>query len=280
MPRYRGLVEHPYLSGLAEDPAGYVGRVLALREQPRFFDILPMYILLLTAVPAILLTLEWLGSATVLLASGAAWAWAQLGPDPFPAASGHFDLAAWQLLFVLGLWLGWRGSRGEPWPGARATPALAAAAAAFCLAMFLARWGWVQLPLVAGTALGEGQRMLLVPIRLLDFLASAWLAAWACARWVPRQATVAWLALLGRRSLEVFSFHVLLCYSLGVSLWFWTALAPVPGPLASAALELLAVASLAAFALACEQTGRLGVHRHVVLAALSPRIARRAGSDG
>src|SRR5207248_889735 len=132
-------------------------------------------------------------------------------------------------LFVLGLWLGRRGSRGEPWPGAGAPPAVAAVAACLCLAMLAARWEWVPILLVTpGTALGEASRKLLVPVRLLDFLAAAWLVAWGCGRWVPRRATVPWLALLGRRSLEVFSFHVLLAYSLGTSLWFWTAL--VPGP--------------------------------------------------
>jgi hypothetical protein len=49
-------------------------------------------------------------------------------------------------------------------------------------------------------------------LRVLNVLLLVQLGARLMA-WFPLQAGVAWLALLGRHSLEVFSFHILLAYA-------------------------------------------------------------------
>ena len=106
------------------DPALASLSALMLVYQPPLLDILPMYVLFLLITAPMLLLAGRFGWRWILGASFALWAFAQFGLRPwvFQAVShsihlrfgweipltaiGAFDLFAWQLLWILGLWFG------------------------------------------------------------------------------------------------------------------------------------------------------------------------------
>jgi hypothetical protein len=102
-----------------KEPDVAVVKALTLQFQPAFMDILPLYIVLLAALPLALAGfLRW--PAAVLAASGLLWLSAQLFDGvalpayPGPDHTWFFNPFAWQALFFLSAWLGWRGRRGLP----------------------------------------------------------------------------------------------------------------------------------------------------------------------
>lgn len=103
------------------EPAVAVIKALTLQFQPAFMDILPLYIVLLAALPFVLAGYRrwpWV----VFAASFALWLAVQISPQvalpayPGPNRVWYFNPLGWQALFFLGAWLGWRGTRG-PLPG-------------------------------------------------------------------------------------------------------------------------------------------------------------------
>jgi hypothetical protein len=87
------------------DPIGSIGRALVLLYQPAYFNILPLYVMLLMWLPVLL----WLMRANVVLALlASATLWATTGvlhcnlPSYTSASGWEFDPFAWQLLFSLG----------------------------------------------------------------------------------------------------------------------------------------------------------------------------------
>jgi hypothetical protein len=127
------------------EPAVAVIKALTLQFQPAFMDILPLYIVLLAGLPFVLAVYRkapWLAFA----ASLALWVAVQVNPAvalpayPGPDRVWYFNPLAWQALFFLGAWLGWRGTRGPvPWLGHRR---LLLAAGAFALVAFVTRISW------------------------------------------------------------------------------------------------------------------------------------------
>ena len=79
---------------------------LTLTLQPEYLDILPLYVVLLVAVPLFML-LEQIHRGTGLLLSIALWLTAEIAGLNFPSsrssAGWYFDPFAWQILFCLGL---------------------------------------------------------------------------------------------------------------------------------------------------------------------------------
>jgi hypothetical protein len=128
-----------------KEPDVAVVKALTLQFQPMFMDILPLYIVLLAALPLVLVGLRrW--PVPVLAASGALWLAAQLFDSvavpayPGPDHTWFFNPLAWQALFFLSAWLGWRGRRGMPgWVHSRWILALAIVIA---LGAFTIRMSW------------------------------------------------------------------------------------------------------------------------------------------
>lgn len=90
---------------------------LTLRFQPAFMDILPVYIVLLAALPFALVGMrKW--PALALGLSFAVWLAVQFDSGlNFAAYPGQdqvwfFNPLAWQALFFFGAWLGWRSTQG------------------------------------------------------------------------------------------------------------------------------------------------------------------------
>jgi hypothetical protein len=185
-------------------------------------DILPLYIVLLAALPLVLAGFRrW--AAAVLAASGLVWLsaqlfeWVALPAYPGPDHTWFFNPFAWQALFFLGAWLGWRGRRGLPrWVHSRRILLLAAAIA---LAAFSIRATWTLQPLIPSVpALFVNELWPLAsktdlgPVRFVNVLALALIVG----RLVKPQASYLAGAMArpfvrcGRHSLHVFCLGILL----------------------------------------------------------------------
>jgi hypothetical protein len=219
-PAMYNLLDFYYAAGRGR---AYLDAALLLYRPP-LLDILPIYIVFLALSPLAL----WLGARAGwrwAFAGGIAlWAFAQLGLRGLAHhvltaglglevplnEMGAFDLWAWQLWWLVGLWLGARWAQGdlpvEAWARRLAIPA-GVVFAVFLSLRFAQAGGLVALgrfaPLLEKWNLGLG--------RLVDFSAAAVLTIRfraALARLAVRP-----LVMLGRASLEVFCVHVLCVFT-------------------------------------------------------------------
>jgi hypothetical protein len=219
------------ITGLAsyalERPRLALASGLVLAYNPPLLDILPMYVLFLAASPALLAYGMRRGFGLLLTLSALLWLYAQYDggahvyraiaalvgwPVPY-GATGAFAFMAWQLLWLVGLWIGVRQS--DPAPATqRAWPRVA-----FPLALGVAAVFFVWRHIVGQTFGSEAllnalfDKWHLGPLRLLNFAVLALLVVRL------RPTLVAWaqdspLATLGRASLMVFSAHLLICLAL------------------------------------------------------------------
>ena len=91
-----------------EHPDIMIGQALALKFKPVDLDVLPLYIVLVLALPAVLWGLiklpRWtlMGSA-ILYVLARVFDW---NLPSFPGGNWYFNPFAWQLLFVFGVWCG------------------------------------------------------------------------------------------------------------------------------------------------------------------------------
>jgi len=205
-----------------KEPGLAVIKALTLQFQPEFMDILPLYIVLLAALPFVLVGFR-LWPTGVLVASFGLWCAVQLNKRialaayPGPAQVWVFNPFAWQAMFFLGAWCGWRGMQGGiPWLTNRWLFRLAAAGA---LTGFLIRFSWtvhwLYEPFPA--LFGKGLWPLLSKTNLSPFrFANVLVLALLVARLIPAQA--AFLAgrvarpfvMCGRHSLHIFCLGIML----------------------------------------------------------------------
>jgi hypothetical protein len=196
---------------------------LLLQFQPAFMDILPLYIVLLAVLPLVLAGFRAL-PRMILFASLGLWLGVQfdnriaLAAYPGPDRVWFFNPLAWQALFVLGAWLGWRGIRGGvSWLSWRWLFWLAAGLA---LVAFIIRFNWTlhdlydPIPVaVSGNKLWPlMSKNNLGPLRFANVLVVAMLVAGLIhpqARFLTSAA--AWPFLIcGRNSLYIFCLGILL----------------------------------------------------------------------
>ncbi|MCZ8313769.1 OpgC domain-containing protein [Phreatobacter sp.] len=198
--------------------------LMTLRYVPDFFDILPLYIVLLAAVPLMSLVAgasRWL----VLGLSAGLWLVVQVVPLNLPANPAgtklwYFDPLAWQFLFFLG----YATTAGWLTPP-RATPARIAVAGAIILACIpLTFWG----AHAAFPVLGELYRAIypaeaistLHPLRLAHVLLLAWLfaALLASRRSSLYDGPLKPVLVVGQQSLTTFLTGIVLAALAGVAL--------------------------------------------------------------
>jgi hypothetical protein len=215
--------EESQAADFLNDPGVAVVKALTLQFQPAYMDILPLYIVLLAALPFALAGFRrwpW----AVLAGSLALWLAAQIDPRialsayPGPNRVWAFNPFGWQALFLLGAWLGWRGVRGAlPWLD---RPWLLRLAAGFALVAFVVRFSWTLHGLYPPIpALGSGKSLWLFlskeDLGLFRF-ASVLALALLVARLVPPRARflagrAAWpFVVCGRHSLHIFCLGILL----------------------------------------------------------------------
>jgi hypothetical protein len=202
------------LTLLAHEPLRAIVAMAALLYTPQMMDILPLYMLLISAAPAILLLLIRSEAAGLALSVGI-WLIAAVVPQlNIPSLGGNgawpYNPFSWQILFCIGLWVGKRHYvdgvsfytrpvlQGLCW----------AIVAVGYIAAFAARHdSWFS----SGTALltwaTDGQtRFQIHPARLLNLLATAYIVA-SYLRPDSSAATsqlTSLLRLCGRHSLEAF----------------------------------------------------------------------------
>jgi hypothetical protein len=186
--------------------------------QPRFLDILPMYCMLLLVTPVIIIHLRKGKQWVIWSISAGIWAVAQFGIRDqfvgimsrwFPVNVGSFDFLAWQFLYVGALSLGFY-YHTEPGFGQQRRPAILLVTFILAVGLFLFRHDLV--PQVIEVSFGDivSQRIL-GPVRLLNFLCLAILISHK-AIWQSGRIWTKCLAYLGRNSLQVFSFHLVMVY--------------------------------------------------------------------
>ncbi|MGA3179237.1 MAG: OpgC domain-containing protein [Verrucomicrobiota bacterium] len=192
-----------------------------LARQPMYFDILPMYMAFFLLVPAVIFCLRRKAWWMVLLASATVWLLTQAGiTDALKNHSagvmtqylgvmlGYFNIFGWQVLFYFGMVFGYYRSENIPGLGFGRKGFFVVAALA--VVMFLFRHGLWPHSNVFDSEFMTGIHRL-GPVRVLNFA----LCAVILSRpkiWPRRALWTRLLSLLGRHSLSVFSFHVVLEY--------------------------------------------------------------------
>ncbi|MGL4437684.1 MAG: OpgC family protein [Bosea sp. (in: a-proteobacteria)] len=169
------------LSALIAAPAEMVAALATLRYVPIYFDILPLYIVLLAATPLVVLLAK--NSPRLLLGiMSAFWLMAQTGQfnlpaNPLTGAGWYFNPLAWQFLFFAGFGMtaGW-------FPVPRRTPFRMALALVIVIGSVpLTFWPFHDaFPMLgdAYTAIYPADAITrLHPLRLIHVLALAWLFA-------------------------------------------------------------------------------------------------------
>lgn len=221
----RDMIQEMGLQHFVAAPQQALADQLLLRFKPNLTDPLPLYILLLLALPLILPLIQRNAPLTVGL-SVALYMMVPLFGWNMPAYEGgglwYFNPVAWQLLFVLG---GACALRSESRPSMTPVPRplsqqplfMLCAIYALVAAVLAFSWKFPELhdalrPQFVADGLYPINKTDLGPLRLLHFLALAYCVAkllpagkaWVT-RWPARQA-----CRMGRYSLEIFCFGVLL----------------------------------------------------------------------
>ena len=205
-----------------DEPGVAVAKALTLQFQPAFMHILPLYIVLLAVLPFVLAGFRSWPKA-IFFASFVLWLAVQfdkriaLPAYPGPDRVWPFNPLAWQALFLLGAWLGWRGTRGFSWLSRRW---LLWVAAGLSLAGFLIKFNWTlhgfydPMPVVVSgkllwTCLSKTD---LGPLRFANVLAVALLVARLIHPQAPFLASRIGrpFVICGRNSLHIFCLGILL----------------------------------------------------------------------
>ena len=220
-----------------------VGAAL-LVHQPKFFDILPMYIVFALLSPVVLYGLRQGQGALVLLGSVALWMAGHVF-DPTKAAAdalaigaskGYFNLLSWQLLWVLGLYAGYAHKHAERRDLPR-NSLLLAACVMIVVACLMSKHGMID---VADHLLPYFDKATLGVMRLVNVIAQLTVLC-ALLRLVNRDSSLPWFSFIGRYSLQVFTYHVVVVYlAVPVGWRMKTAF----GPAGDVILSLVLVASL------------------------------------
>lgn len=291
MPELRDVWGHG-LGGIYDDALAFGAFAALLLYQPTYMDILPQYILYLLISP-LLIPLVLAGRWHVVAAGSAAlWLSVQLGIHlPFVAGiehalraaspelvlRSHFNPFAWQVVFVAGLLLGAARSAGRLdmgrilSPGRTFLPLAALGVVLFFMAWRLAFSFDLVPEEMAARFWQYADRGEFGLVYLVNFAALAYLIAWllrcgpeagdagvrALAGLLRRLFSLPFLTLLGRHSLQVYAFHVILVYAVMLLEWRYGTM----GEVQKTTIILLSIASLALPAVVRERLARQAVAR-------------------
>ncbi len=214
-----------------QEPAKALLSSFALFYNPPLLDILPMYVLFMLASPLALtigLRYRRYGWVIVLGASVLLWIFAQFELDRRLFAwvtsktitvplhqTGAFELAAWQFLWIFGLWMGASMQAGDNLehdeiekPKWHSTRSLLLLALAIVLGSMIWRHAVGQAPFGARTDMNLlFDKWQLGPLRLINFFAMM-VVVMHYGPWVARVTRFRFLEVLGNASLPVFCAHL------------------------------------------------------------------------
>ena len=207
----------------AAGPARAISDALLLVYRPPLLDIIPLYLIFLLISPLILIVAAKIGWRAILGGSFALWVAAQFGLRQalYGLAAHHlglriplsemgaFNLWAWQLMWVLGMWCGVRWAKDdldvEKWARRAWIPA-----AAVAVALLAVRYAETR-----GLNLGSWSiffdKWHLGVVRLIDFVAIATLLIRFQS--IVKPLAVRPLVLMGQASLQVFCAHFVFCFA-------------------------------------------------------------------
>ena len=237
--QWSGAYWTSFANEMQAEPARGLFSGLLLMYQPPMLDVLPLYVMMMLGAPfALRLMLQYqaIGVAMVVVGSASFWLAAQYGwgrdlltllPKLVMVRVGAFDFMAWQLIFVLGMVLGFLrfNSKGAGTGGLlRVNAWVWSASFAIVVALYLQRHGYISRDGSALAAWFQEYRHIardnLAWLRLINFMAFVYVIAGVISlqrrygflnvlAWPGR-----WLAFLGQHSLQVFAYHlvVLYCY--------------------------------------------------------------------
>lgn len=212
---------------LLRDPLHAVPAALTMLYQPVDMGILPVFIWCMLALPAFAALEARVGDWALLApvaVYAASWTLGLWPPSLGPDTGIGFNPFAWQILFLLGAWLGRRALLYRlALPPARWATVLAIVVVLVGLALRLDWYGFVpwHAPVAEG-ALVTGKEGLALP-RVVHGMALAWLVA----AFVPRDADWMhtsfwrWMAATGRHSLQVFCLGLFLSWGVGAAFRLW-----------------------------------------------------------
>lgn len=231
---------HPWLGELDLGDGRLMVAAATLLYQPTYMDILPQYIVYLIVSPPLVwlcVTGRW---AWVAGGCAVLWLAVQLGLH-FPAGAAidealalraHFNVLTWQVVFMSGLMLGVATVRGQiDWDRIFRADRPQLAIIATVMLVFFAAWRlWtanadLPEPLMQ-RFIAHGNRGEFGLIYLLNFMALAYLVTWLIraapqSEWAPVRRlglllnglfSLSFLRLLGRHSLQVYAWHVIMVY--------------------------------------------------------------------
>ncbi len=210
-----------------QHPARAVLAGLTTFYQPNYMDILPVFMWCMLALPLFAVLEARIGDWALALPLGlyAAAHWWGLSPPVLGTGThGGFNPFAWQILFLVGAWLGRRSLlHGRALPPWRWLTGLSIAILAVALLIRLSWFGFlpINLPFPENETI-VGKDVLVLP-RVLHAFALAWLVAVAVPRNAPWMHTLAmrWLAAAGRFSLQVFCLGLFLSWSVTAAFRLW-----------------------------------------------------------
>ena len=191
-----------------------------LLDQPSYLDILPMYVLFVILSPMILLHFKSNNEKFVLLLSVIVWGLAQCGlrdlvfsglGNYVPINLGVFDIFAWQILYISGLYVGYFVVRRKrellKFNGFLFLFSVAAAAV-----IFLVKYGKLDFIQFGNIDLDFfTNKETLGPLRLLNFYIFCYIVASVSMK-SRNILNLPIIAYLGKHSLQVFSFSILLVF--------------------------------------------------------------------
>ncbi len=213
-PQYEDAFRMTWMFG---DPGAAISAALSLRYLPNLLDILPLYLVLLGAAPAIIWMvkrdLRIALALSIIVYAGARWTGFNL-PAGNDGAVWNFNPFTWQLLYTIGIAAGHLRKQGRVAPPMVRKIAIAGALAFVAFAFVMAApWRGAEVGLALFRPdyyLWPAPKSMLSPLRVLNVLALFWLVACFIApqaRWLKSRAAAPLLS-CGRHSLPVFGTGV------------------------------------------------------------------------
>jgi len=216
IPKYQSYWQD-WLGVFSMGTSDYISYGLLFLHQPRYMGVLPIYFLFLLVSPLLLIAISKGKIGQVLVISFILWISGQYF-NPLKALSnefcsncnpGFFNLFGWQIIWVIGLALGYIKYSGQHLRIA-SNKYLFVIVFSLSLILFLSRHEFLDLGFDTALAANRND---LGWLRLLNFILIVFLISYFI-RNISINRGIPWVMSLGQYSLQVYSFHVLLIYLL------------------------------------------------------------------
>ena len=212
----------------AQDKVAFALEVITFHRSYSLTDVLVLYTLLVLSAGPLLWLMSRGRTAFVLALSFGAWSLAQISldlvPRAWPIVDGGFPFSAWQLLFVLGLAVGYHRRRLAPYlePSRLVAVGIAAALALLAIDGIATRYvvGWIGVD-VQALLFDKNDARIGRVIALLG--AASFLYAFVTVFWTQVRKRAGWLLMpMGTRSLYAYGVQLFV-----VAFWSSVLMAPV-----------------------------------------------------